>query len=550
MASLTSYTEKLGKKHAAHLLRRLTFGSNRTDIDAFAQMTAQQACQKLLEQQSEREAPFDASGKQAWLQLPANDESLDHGQLKKNVLAWWLDEMVNGDLSATPKLTFFLHTHFTTIVSRLSFGHALYYQLKLFRFYALGSLKDLAKNICLDNAMLQHLDGALNEKGRPNENYAREFLELYTIGKGPQKGPGDYTNYTEEDVVAAAKVFSGYKLDKTFANMPEVHGCALARLEVNSQGLAIQHDASVKQFSQAFNKQTIAPSETVNGFATEAAALDEINQLVDMVFEQKETARHFCRKIYRFFVYYRITEEVEQDIINPLADILIQNNYTLAPVLTALFTSQHFYDADNSMSEDNVVGAIIKSPLDIVVGSLRFFGVFLPSTTQPVVYAETYQKGILKFLELQGLALYEPFEVAGYPAYHQFPAYHRNWITANYLARRYEYSKLLLEGVKGEGDSMLYQLDMVAYVSNPAMISDPMNPRLMVEELLGYMLPEIITEERFTYFLKVILLDNLSAKNWQIEWQNYLKTGDDAAVKIQLENLVKTIMQSPEYQLF
>ncbi len=194
-------------------------------------------------------------------------------QLKEDVLAWWLDEMVNAELSAIPKLAFFLHTHFTTIASRLDFSHALYYQIKLFRYYALGSLKELSKDICMDNAMLQHLDGVLNEKGRPNENYAREFLELYTIGKGPQKGPGNYTNYTEEDIVAAAKVFSGYKQDKTFSNLQETHGCATVRLELNGQQLASQHDASVKQFSAAFNNQTIAPSETIDGRATEDAAL-------------------------------------------------------------------------------------------------------------------------------------------------------------------------------------------------------------------------------------------------------------------------------------
>ncbi len=180
---------------------------------------------------------------------------------------------------------------------------------------------------------------------------------------------------------------------------------------------------------------------------------------------------------------------------------------------------------------------------------LRFFGVSLPDTTRQGGYAETYTKGVMKFLELQGIALYEPFEVAGYPAYHQYPAYHRNWITANYLARRYEYAKKILEGIKAEDESILYQFDIVAYVSDPANITDPLNPKLMVEELVGYMLPEIITEERFNYYLKVILLDDLSEKNWQIEWQKYKNTGNDAAVRIQLENLVKTIMQSPEYQL-
>lgn len=550
MASINPFQGLLGRKYAAHLLRRITFGPSKNEIDQFAEYTTAEALAKLFSAFPDWPDPKDPNTRQPWVDLPGNDDKLDHEALKKCLKAWWIDEMVNSPLSAIPKLTFFLHTHFTTIESRIPYSHSIYYQIKLFRYFSLGNLKNLSKKICMDNAMLRSLDGYLNEVGRPNENFAREFLELYTIGKGPQVGPSDYTHYTENDVIEAAKIFSGYEEDKSFTNLDPDTGLAQAIPKTNQNNLAIRHDASLKKFSHAFAYHTITPKEKVGEWATSEAAIDEIDQLVEMIFSKEETARHFCRKLYRFFVYYQIPDEVEVNIITPLTQILLDNNYEIKPVLTALLSSQHFFDLDNNTVSDNVVGAIIKSPLDMIVGTLRFFHILLPGTEGNLdQYYEAYHKGILITLQQQGLDFYEPFDVAGYPAYHQHPAFHRNWISANFLARRYEYSKHLIAGIKDEGGQILFQLDIVAYVKNPANIADPENPRLLVEELVDYLLPEIITEERFNYFLKVILLDDLSEKNWKIEWQRYLSSGDDSAVRVQLENLVKTIMQSPEYQL-
>ncbi len=550
MASLTAFQGKLGKKYAAHLLRRITFGPTKREIDTFAEKTPEEALADLLKALPPLPDPIDPDTGQTWINRSLEGEKVDHDALKQHLKAWWIDEMVHSPLSVIPKLSYFLHTHFTTIESRISYSQSIYYQIRLFRHFALGNLKVLSKKICLDNAMLRFLDGDLNEAGRPNENFAREFLELYTIGKGPQIGPSDYTHYTEDDIIEAAKIFSGYQEDKNFTHTDPETGLSQALLKTDGNGLASRHDASVKTFSHAFEHQTIAPSQTANGLATEEAAEDEINQLVDMVFAKPETARHFSRKLYRFFVYYQISEETEAKVIAPMAEILLENNYAIEPVLQALFTSQHFYDADNHLPEDNVVGAMIKSPLELVVGSLRFFQVNLPQASDPIEqYYQAYESGILKPLRWQGLDFYEPFEVAGYPAYHQSPAFHRNWISANYLARRYEYSKHIIQGIRNENDEMLFRLDIVEYVKQPNNITDPENARLLVEELLGYLLPEIITTERFDYFLKVILLDDLSEINWKKEWQRFQATGDDSAVRIQLENLVNTIMQSPEYQL-
>ncbi|MES2734161.1 MAG: DUF1800 family protein [Bacteroidota bacterium] len=537
MASLDPVSGALGQKAAAHLLRRTTFGPRKQDIDQFATLTADQAIGQLLQAQPQPQPPP--------VPPPNADREVDDGLMQEYFRGWAVDQMRISGLSALEKLTFFLHTHFTTIRQVVDKSKALYYQNVLLRSYALGNLKTLAQKISIDNAMLILLDGRLNEAGAPNENYAREFLELYTIGKGPQTSADNFTNYTESDIREAARVLSGYEYDETYANLDPETGLPIGILNVG------RHDSGTKQFSSAFGNRNIAPNALQGKQATPAAALDELNQLVTMIFDQPETARHLCRKIYRFFVFYDITAEIEQDIIVPLSEVLQNNNYEIRAVLEMLWKSKHFYDLDNGVKTDDNRGGIIKSPLDLVLGTLRFFQVPLPASSNLIAFYEsTYKDGLLAMMEDQGMLFYDPYDVAGYDAYHQAPAYNRNWISANFLARRYQFATLLMQGKNKNGGELGFQLDIVLYVKNPQNITDASNPQLMVQEFIDNLLPEIISQERFDYFLNDLLLDNLSVINWQLEWNNYLNNGDDTAVRGQLEKLMKAILQSPEYQLF
>lgn len=548
MAGIIAYNDVLGTQNAAHLLRRATLGATKQQIDQFAQLTAPAAVARLWKKNTLPSPPIDPATGQSWVNPKPTEANSNGDDLQRQLNCWWMHQMVAQPLSMHEKMTFFLHTHFTTISNRVEKKPALYHQIKLFHHYGLGNIRTLARKICTDNAMLRFLDGHLNEVGNVNENFGREFLELYSIGKGPQIGLDDYTTYTEQDVQAAAKVFSGWKQSEAFDTLDSESGAAQAMLKGDDLGVAARHDASTKQFSAAFQNQTISPSALIGDKATREAASGEIDQLVEIVFAQPATARHLCRKLYRYFLYYEITDEIEQTIIEPLAQICLSNNYELQPLLTALLTSQHFYDNDNAVVEDDNTGAIIKSPLELIVGMLRFFRIVLPAPDDLMLHYQAYSKVLLKGLTDQGLYFYEPFEVAGYPAYHQGPGYHRNWISTNYLARRYEFAKKLIEGVR-EDERLLAHLDVVAYVKDKNNISDPFDAERLVRELTDYLLPEVITEERFTYFLKSILLDDLSEANWQTEWQKYLGSGNDAAVRVQLEKLFNTVLQSPEFQL-
>jgi len=550
MASLTPVSGILGNHKAAHLLRRSTFGPTRQDIENFAGKTASEALTELLQDQAVPDPPVDPLTGLPWLPVPGDNNSED-SLLFDFFKAWFIEQMRSTGTNLTERMTYFYHTHLPADQTLIRNSTSLYYQNALYRFYALGNYKELFTKVCVDNAMLVYIDNTLNDYGSPNENYAREMFELYTIGKGPQIGPDDYTHYTEQDVQEAARVLTGFRHNFNFNTIDPVTSLPRGDVTLNGQGQAYRHDPGVKTFSEKFQNTVIQPKTELmdGGYATEEGVFDELDQLMDMIFSQDETARFICRKLYRFFVYYQITQEIEQDIIIPLADTLRSNNYEIKPVITQLLSSQHFYDMDNAITSDDHIGALIKSPLELIMGAFRFFQLDLP-TTPSDLYDTAYRQGILNDLENQGLNFYTPIDVAGYPPYHQMPAYNRNWITPNNLARRYQHIFQLLDGVENASNEMTYQLDIVAYVDDSTNITDPSNPSTLVSELLEFMYTTPVPAERFDYFLNDILLEGLSPSNWTGEWNFYKSTDDDTGVRPQLEKLIIAIIQTPEYQLF
>ena len=547
-----SNASNLTAQQAAHLLRRTTFGPTKSAIDAFALKNIDQALTDLLTVGVATAPPLDTATNATWV-TNGRDGTLNSkdNTLRGYIANWWLHQMHVSSNSLQSKMIFWMHSHFTTAASVASNSSAQYHQLDLFRYYALGNFKTLAKKICLDNAMMRYLDNDQNFKDSINENFAREFLELYTIGKGPQIGAGDYTNFTEQDVQAAAEVLSGYKTVLNFSNLDGDTNIPAGKLRTTSSGgstVANQHHAGTKTFSQsAFAGATIQPATVVNGLATEAAALQELDDLINLLFNQVETAKHICRKLYRYFVYHDITTEVEQDIITPLATTFQNSGYELQPVLEQLLKSQHFFDTDDGLTTNDNLGAIIKSPVEFALGTLRLFEVPIvdPSVNLSNHY-EAYKILKGKF-ELQGLTLYDPFEVAGYPAYHQAPSYQRNWVTANYLANRYQLTAELINGISLNDGTIVFKIDIIDFVENN--ISNAFDADILLDELLALMLPLTLDATRRTFFRDTIFLNGFTAADWNTEWTSYQATMNDSSVRTSLETLLTAILQSPEYQL-
>lgn len=552
MYSLEPFTGPLGEKNASHLLRRATFGPTRQNILDMAQMTADEAVDLLFQDMAEPLAPIDPLTGEDWVSPKPGPENSPESELIKYFMAWQMELMRKEPYSIREKMTWFLHTHLPVAFTKVQISTPIYYQNKLYRHFAFGNFKTLFKKVVIDNAMLWYLDNTLNQAGDPNENFAREMLELYTIGKGPQIDQGDYTNYTEDDIKAAARVLTGYLVDFDFETFDQE---LLGETQIaqgylyTENNLALIHDAGVKQFSDKFQNRVIEPAEIVAGYATKESALQELDEMIEMIFEQEATAKFLVRKLYRFFVYYKITDQIEEEIITPLADTFRDSNYSFEVVMKQLLKSKHFYDADSTETGDDHIGAIIKSPLDLMIHVFKFFQLEFPENTEQL-YHDLYGELLLDYYYIMGMPLYNPDDVAGYPAYFQEPGYNRNWITSSNLAFRYYPVYALIIGLYNEENVPLMVLDIVAWVDNPENIPFPGDAVSLVRDFTTGLFATPLSEERLTYFVENIFMDGLPLYDWTTEWVKYKDGGSDEIIRQLLHRLLVGLMQSPEFQLF
>lgn len=553
MASLAPHTGVLGLRLSTHLLRRATFGANRQEIDAYAALTADQAIDQLMTFPPIPAPPVDPATSLTWVVTGRTLANSPDEDLMKIIGSWWLHTIFDPTqpLSAFARMVFFNHCCFPTGIDVVEYSENHYYTLRLLMEFVGGNYKTLAKKICLDNGMNDYLDIGESEKNSPNENFVREFFELHTIGKGPTIGPGDYTNFTEGDVIEAARLMTGFRRNDDWDDPLLFDPDTLlprAKPEAN------RHDDTDKMFSATFNNQIIT------GTNTELGMLSEVDQFVEMIFAKTETAKNICRKLYRHFVKFEISQEVETDIIGPLAQDLVIGNYEMMPVIKKLLKSQHFYDADDADAGDEVIGALIKSPLELECQMIRYFNVPIPDPVADpfAAYVTFYQFGVQRLQHLACFDLFEPPEVAGYQPVYQGPEYNRLWISAKSLPARYEIADEHLSGAA----HML--IDVMGFITDPTQIAeypglDPLGtpgPHAgakiashLVNELLNYLVPETVDAARFDYLLNDVLLDTLTDINWAFEWDNYIATNDDSAVKPQITKLIRAILQSPEFQL-
>ncbi len=547
MSSFVEHTGILGHKHAAHLLRRCTYCFTKAQVDLFATKTPKEAVDDLfttspLSIAEPIDYKMDTNGGH-WINIGGEAVS-GEAQLRLWVIGWWINE-ARKDTSIQHKLEFFLHQNFI-VSANSALSRELYDYMALIRHYSLISYKTLAYKITLDNVMIRYLDGNSNTKISPNENYAREFFELFTIGKGPQIGIGNYTTYEEADVIAAAKVLTGWiGRPRPFGGDDSYRD---PDTDIQQADLRFQfHDTTDKQFSAAFDNAIIT------GAIDNEDAYRELDDLVELIFNQPATAHNIARKLYRFFVGPTISEEVEAAIISPMATLLQAHNYNLEPALKVLLISEHFYDLDDADNADERIGAMIKSPLESLLQTLSFFDIPIPD---PFVlprehYNMWYSLTVLSTMKAAGMFVYEPDSVAGYPAYYSEPSYARNWFNGSTLIARYKIPEIVLSGkrILTSGSTGGVQLNITLFVRDAGVITTPSDGTLLVRDLITYLFVEEPTSDRFNYFLNDIFLDGLSLINWQFEWQHYITSNDDSGVKIPLERLLKALLSSQEFQV-
>jgi len=505
-----------------HLLRRTLAGFTQQEFKDLKGKSLTEVLQLLLSESVAPTPPVnnynDSSfsdptvpAGQTWVNAPYDGNA--NGRRITSLKAWWLGNILGQGISIHEKMCLFWHNHFATETQDVGDARYSYKYYSLLRKYALGNFKELVFEITKDPAMLRYLNGYQNNKNAPDENYARELQELFTLGKGP------LVFYTEADVKAAARVLTGYTVNAT---------------TISSAFDPNRHDTGNKQFSTYYQNKVILGKTGANG-------AKETQELIDLLFFQEETALYLCRKLYRFFVYYEIDAATEANVILPMANLFRAKNYEVKPVLELLFSSTHFFDPVN-------VAGMIKSPLDFCVGVCKEFRIVFPATSDManMYLMHDYIRSQAANMQ-QNLG--DPPNVAGWPAYYQAPQFHELWINSDTLPRRNQLTDILLTtGYTRNGKKI--SIDVLTYVSS---LSNPANPNLLVSDAVSHLYAIDLTAE-VIQFLKSILLSGQSTDSyWTDAWTSYKANPTNVvarnAVANRLVSMFNYLLNLPEYQL-
>ena len=522
LSGTATYTGTWGRKQVLHLLRRTLFGATEKDVDYFVNKSVDDAIDEILNVSSTPPSPPlnhygnrvtdpDIALGKTWVNGPANGQLI--GARLQSLKSWWIGEMVDQDSTILEKMTMFWHNHFATETSIVRNPIYLYNHHTMLRAGALGNFKTMVRDVTIDPAMLVYLNGQLNTKRAPDENYGRELQELFTVGKGPDSG------YTEDDVKAAAHVLTGWRINRD---------------NFTSFFVPNQHDTENKTFSSFYGNTVIVGQTGMDG-------ANEVDDLITMIFKKDEVAKFLCRELYRWFVYYEIDEATETNVIEPLADVFIQNNYDIKPLLKALFTSEHFFDEAN-------VGCVIKSPLDYGIGLVRQMGIEFPDGSDVErQYAMWYAMWGVAAEQQQNIG--DPPSVSGWPAYYQIPLFHEIWINSDTLPKRNQITDLLIStGYRTRGATLIIDEIKVA-----EMFDKPGDPNVLIADLLEYLHTIPVSSDQVDFMKSLLLSGQNDDAYWTDAWDAYQADPGDTVkkntVSQRIKLLLKYLMNLAEFQL-
>ncbi len=314
---------------ARHLLNRTGFGATNAEIEAMLPLSRREAVERLFE--GRRSEPVSPAPE--WLNSPIRPpkrmKMMSDAERKKyrrarrdmatGLQAWWLAEMAATPSPFTERMTLFWHNHFTSSLRKVKVPHLMYGQNLTLRRYAFGNFRHFVQAMAQDPAMIWYLDNRTNRKGQPNENFARELMELFTLGEG---------QYSEKDIKESARAFTGWSLDRNtgkFRFYPRLH------------------DDGPKTF--------MGQSGRFNG-----------HEIIDIIFRHPEASRYIVAKMWRGFV----SETPDKAEVERIAAEFRESKFSIRAAMTAILTSNAFWDPKTR-------GALVKSPVDLLVGTVRTF---------------------------------------------------------------------------------------------------------------------------------------------------------------------------------
>jgi uncharacterized protein (DUF1800 family) len=477
-----------------HLLWRAGFGPAVEQLGDLSKFTPKQFYKALVKASDKRPEYIDVAddylkglvmgieeiGRQQKKEMDADQRKMvqqKNRQGVRNLNMYWMHEMVNTAAQLREKMSFFWHGHFACRNLNVFYQQGL---LDVIRKNSLGSFKTLLKEVSRSAAMLNFLNNQQNRKDHPNENFAREVMELFTLGRG---------NYTEHDIKEAARAFTGWS----------------ANLKGEFVFRKFQHDNG---------------SKTVLGKTGNFDGEDVLNILL----EQKQTAKYISQKIYRFFV----NEKVDAEKAEWLADRFYKNDYDIAKLLEDIFTSDWFYDEKN-------IGAKIKSPVELLVGIQRILPMKLEN-----------EESLMLIQRVLGQLLFYPPNVAGWPG-------GTAWIDSSSLMMRMRIPKLINDvdemnvKPKDDDDTMMGKKDNEADGAKMKGYGPPRRQQINanVDWSLYVKNYESTPREMLAESISTSLLQTKSRVGLDL----IKKYADESGRENFIKTVTMQIMSTPEYQM-
>ncbi|OWY19984.1 DUF1800 domain-containing protein [Sphingobacteriales bacterium UPWRP_1] len=473
------------RRRVAHLYRRMGFGATNSQITAGLAMTPTALVDQIINQALALPLPTQPVWYD-WTRYPVDDytdfgdESYSH---RIELTRQWISNMLAQGFKE--KLTLFWHNHFVTEWNNYNCSAYLFQYHKLLHQYALGNFKLFAHYIGITPAMLLYLNGNQNEVGSPNQNYARELMELFTMGQN--------NGYTEDDIEQMARALTGWKVP--YSDDIDAYTCADS------------------YFDAAYFDNTAKTIFGQTGMWRNDADPAHPENVVNLIFSQRadEVAGYICTKLYRFY----IANDVDTDIVAALADTFKNNNFEITPVLRQLFKSEHFFDEAN-------IGHLIKSPMELAVG--------LHHTLQ-IPADDNRLNGIFYDCADMAQELFEPVNVAGWPGY-------RTWINENNLTRRWDYAGYYVYYV--DDATLDSWVELAKNLTN-----DSNDPAVVTAALVDFLLPKGMETpaeyETATDVFKGSIPQNYFDEGlWNLDW---------AEARDQIRNLLLFLVKQPSFQL-
>lgn len=512
--SLAPYTGQWTEREASHLLRRTLFCPTYQQIQDATTNGLNTAVSNLLVTQpvpppltyDYREAV--AAFGQPWHNVvyPATNSGDTEQARRRSLGAWLVRNMMEDTQTIQEKMMLFWHNLYSVTESFDARAHYQYFDL-IYN-HSLGNFKSFVKFMTINPNMLYFLNGNTNTGSNPNENYAREFLELYTVGKADLAGVGDYTHYTEDDVFAGAKIFSGFR----------IYGFRSSSVAVPyAQFDTARHEMSNKTLSARFNNAVI-----------QEAGVQEFANYVDEVFASSQFGYFVCEEIYRYFVGTHISTLTKNTIIDGMRQTLVNNNFEIKPVMEQLLKSQHFYDVA-------IRGSLMKSPAEYLMSIYNGTDskVNIDFDSDHDIWYDIYNR-----INSEGMNLLNPPSVAGYPAYYQEPGYGKQWVSAVYYQTR---TAFIASHVTGNGfysPNGRFKVDALRFLDG---LSNPTNAVDVVNDMCLVFCPKEVSQADKD-IIKDVLTDGLPDFEWTIESTDYYNDPTNPVVADPVANRIKATL--------